>query len=454
MAFLSVLAAAAGFLITIGIVVVIHEGGHFLAAKWLGFAVKRFSIGMGRVLWRRRGWDTEFAFSMLPIGGYVSFHESARDEAGRPVKGFLFETGPRWRRAVVIVAGPLMNFVLAVLLFTAAGAAGVEDFVPRVAALPGSQAESLGVERLDRVTAVEGRPVSGLMELNSALVERTGEKDVAIEFDRRGERMTLHFSLADVSLDGATKRGGLVLPLLGLRPAGEGVLVVETMKDGPAAAAGLVAGDVIRSADGRPVAMRDFAAMIRENAGRTLTLEVESLGGGSSAAPGALRTVRLTPRSVTDERTGEVIGRADLRFGEGMERILVRRGPLESLRVAVSRTVGLTRLQASAVGGMATGEVSTESLSGPVGIAGMAGGALVSGLAPFLEFLALISIAIGFMNLIPIPALDGGQLVILAGEALAGRSLSKGVREKLALASMALLALLAVYVTINDIGRL
>ena len=103
---------------------------------------------------------------------------------------------------------------------------------------------------------------------------------------------------------------------------------------------------------------------------------------------------------------------------------------------------------------MATGEVSTESLSGPVGIAGMAGGALVSGLAPFLEFLALISIAIGFMNLIPIPALDGGQLVILAGEALAGRSLSKGVREKLALASMALLALLAVYVTINDIGRL
>ena len=132
----------------------------------------------------------------------------------------------------------------------------------------------------------------------------------------------------------------------------------------------------------------------------------------------------------------------------------MRRGPIESLTIAVDKVIGLTRFQAEAVGDMAKGELSTENLSGPVGIAGMAGSALTAGLSAFLEFLALISIAIGFMNLIPIPALDGGQLVILGIEALMGRDIPRGVREKLGAVSMALLILLAVYVTVNDVGRL
>ena len=140
---LSVLLSLVGFLLTIGIVVMIHEGGHYLAAKWLGFGVKRFSIGMGRVLWRRRAWDTEFAVSLLPIGGYVAFEEADElREQGREPTGVLFDSGPRWKKAIVVTAGPLMNFVLAVMLFTASGAIGVRDIAPYVEPAPASQAQT------------------------------------------------------------------------------------------------------------------------------------------------------------------------------------------------------------------------------------------------------------------------------------------------------------------------
>ena len=176
---MGVLLSVVGFLITICVIVLIHEGGHYLAAKWLGFAVKRFSIGMGKVLWRFRRWDTEFAVSLLPIGGYVMFEE---DEAGlsEAQRRRLFERGPRWKRAIVIAAGPLMNFVLAVALYAAAGAIGVEDIAPYVAAKPGTQAEAQGVAPMDRVIAVEGERIEGISDFNLALIERAGEPAVTM----------------------------------------------------------------------------------------------------------------------------------------------------------------------------------------------------------------------------------------------------------------------------------
>lgn len=447
---LSVLLAVVGFLLTIGVVVLIHEGGHYLAAKWLGFAVRRFSIGMGKVVWRKNAWDTEFALSLLPIGGYVAFEEEEKREDGTPVQGILFEKGPRWRRAIVIAAGPLMNFVLAVALFTASGAIGVSDLAPYVTAAPGSQAEAQGIHRMDRVTAVAGRPIAGVTDFNATLLEQTGRPDVRIEFERNGEPFVRHFDLTGVTLEDATRTKGLILPKLGFLLAGKGVLVVDAIAGGPAAQAGLKAGDLILRINGEPSDFQTFASMIRTHAGKPLELEVQSLA--SADAP--VRQLTMTPRAEKDGKTGALSGKADLCFAEGVERVTVRRGPIESLSIAVDKVIGLTRFQAEAVGDMAKGELSTENLSGPVGIAGMAGSALTAGLSAFLEFLALISIAIGFMNLIPIPALDGGQLVILGIEALMGRDIPRGVREKLGAVSMALLILLAVYVTVNDVGRL
>ena len=423
---LSVLLSLAGFLLTIGIVVMIHEGGHYLAAKWLGFGVKRFSIGMGRVLWRRRAWDTEFAVSLLPIGGYVAFEEADElREQGREPTGVLFDSGPRWKKAIVVAAGPLMNFVLAVMLFTASGAIGVRDIAPYVEPAPASQAQTQGVDAMDLVTAVDGRRIVGVMDFNSALLEHTGEADVPVTFSRTN---------------------GFVLQKLGFLLAGRGVTILKVEADGPAAAAGLKSGDVVEKINGSRADMQGFAAAIRTSPEKTVQLSVNRAGTPVE--------ISLVPKRILDEKTQSAVGRAELRFGPGIEFVTVRLTPLQSLETAFDKVVGLTRFQAAAVGGMAKGEVSTENLSGPVGIAGMAGSALTAGVSAFLEFVALISIAIGFMNLIPIPALDGGQLVILGIEGLMGRSLARGLKEKLGAVSMALLLLLAVYVTMNDIGRL
>ena len=446
---ITVLLSLIGFLLTIGIVVMIHEGGHYLAAKWLGFGVKRFSLGMGPVLWRCRGWDTEFAVSALPIGGYVAFEEADElKEKGLKPTGILFDDGPRWRKAVVVAAGPLMNFVLAVVLFAASGAIGVRDIAPYVGARPETQAEAAGVKSMDLVAEVDGRRIVGVLDFNSALLERTGSRDVVVTFESEstGERVERHFDLSGYTLDEATQSNGFVLQKLGFMLMGRGVTIFGVEPAGPAAAAGLKPGDKVVGLNGEPADMRNFAAAIRGSAEKPMELTVKREAE-------ELHLV-MTPRSVADEKSGQTVGRADVRFGPGMEFVTVRLSPWQSLKNAVDKVAGLTRFQAAAVGGMAKGEVSTENLSGPVGIAGMAGHALSAGVSAFFEFVALISIAVGFMNLIPIPALDGGQLVMLGVEGLMGRSISKGVREKLAAASMALLILLAVYVTVNDIGRL
>ena len=230
-----------------------------------------------------------------------------------------------------------------------------------------------------------------------------------------------------------------MLQKLGFLLAGRGVTILKVEADGPAAAAGLKSGDVVEKINGSRADMQGFAAAIRTSPEKTVQLSVNRAGTPVE--------ISLVPKRILD-------GRAELRFGPGIEFVPVRLTPLQSLETAFDKVVGLTRFQAAAVGGMAKGEVSTENLSGPVGIAGMAGSALTAGVSAFLEFVALISIAIGFMNLIPIPALDGGQLVILGIEGLMGRSLARGLKEKLGAVSMALLLLLAVYVTMNDIGRL
>ena len=162
----------------------------------------------------------------------------------------------------------------------------------------------------------------------------------------------------------------------------------------------------------------------------------------------------MTPEAVEAEAGGGKIGRIGIRMMPEMETAVVRYGPIDSLRLAFFKVASITNFQYEAVKGMAKGEVSTENLSGPVGIAGMAGDAFRSGLSAFMEYLALISVAVGFMNLIPIPALDGGQLVILAVEGLFGRALSKRVKEGLMVASMAVLIFLALYATMNDVGRM
>lgn len=461
----SFLFALIGFLITIGIIVLIHEGGHYLAAKWCGFAVKRFSIGFGPVFARFRAWDTEFALSALPLGGYVMFDEGPENPTPEE-KARLMEHGPRWKRAIVIAAGPLMNFILAVILFAATGAMGVQDIVPYVAPKAGSQAEALGVEPLDRVAAVGGRRVSGVTDLNFALVAHQGEADVPIEFERahlayglpgetkpvegavadeKPEVYVRHFDLTDLTPEAIEANKGFAFPAVGLLLTGRGVMIADVNAGSAAERAGFAKGDLVVEAAGQPADMTNFAQAIRENPGKAVAFSVRRADG--------LHALSLVPDGRTDEKTGEAIGFAGVRFQPSIEFTTVRYGPLESVGLAVWKVTRLTKIQADAVAGMAEGTVSTDNLSGPVGIASAAGDAARGGAAALIEFIALISVAVGFMNLIPIPALDGGQLVVLGIEGAMRRDLPKAAKEKIAAAGAALLIAIFLFCTWNDLGR-
>lgn len=446
--------AVVGFVITISIVVVIHEGGHYLAAKWLGFDVKRFSVGMGKVLWRRRAWNTEFALSALPVGGYVMFEEDD-PTLGAEARAKRFDAGSRLKRAVVVAAGPFMNFVLAVILFAAAGALGVQDVAPIVGARADTQASAAGIAALDRVTGVEGARVDGITDFNMALAAHLGEKDVAVTFERGNpesgetpEVFERRFDLSAITMDAVSKNQGFVFPMLGFTLEGRGVLVASVADGSPAQAAGLKPAMLILSMNGETADMTRFSQVIRESAGKAVELVVKDL-----AHDGASQTIILTPRAETLDN-GETVGRIGLVYRPSIELATVRHGPIESIKLAFDKVVRLTEFQATTVKGMAEGSVSTENLSGPVGIVDMAGDAMAAGISPFLEYIALISVAIGFMNLIPIPALDGGQLVLLGIEGAMRRPLPPGVKEKLGALSFAVLLLLVFYVTMNDVTRI
>lgn len=442
---MTILITIFAFILTIGLIVLIHEGGHYLAAKALGIEVRRFSIGMGPVLAKFNAWKTEFAVSALPIGGYVAFVEG--EESDPPErKAVLFETGPRWKRAVICVAGPLMNFILAVMLYAGVGALGVEDVVPYVTPVENSQAANAGVETFDRPVAVNGRRVDGLTDFNLALISELGERDVEITFERGEAAYTAAFDLSKLSMREVNASSGAAFLELGLKLVGKGILVVQVDSESAGAKGGLRAGDVIESVDGRRAKLAEFQETIGAAAGKAVELEVRR--------EGARIPLVVTPEAVEAEEGGGKIGRIGIRMMPEMETAVVRYGPIDSLRLAFFKVASITNFQYEAVKGMAKGEVSTENLSGPVGIAGMAGDAFRSGLSAFMEYLALISVAVGFMNLIPIPALDGGQLVILAVEGLFGRALSKRVKEGLMVASMAVLIFLALYATMNDVGRM
>ncbi len=447
-AFISVLA----FVITIGIIVIIHEGGHLFAAKRLGIAADRFSVGMGPVCWKRTRGGTEYVVSALPVGGYVRFVE-AGDElvtSGKIPRERVFEWAPRWKKAIVIAAGPLLNFILAFVLYAAMGAIGQEDLVPTVSPKPGSVAEAAGVRPMDRIVEIGGARTAGVTEVNTELMLKLGDAAVPVVLDRGGTRFETTLDLSDVTLSDAAKTGGMVLPLAGLRLTGTGVRIGGVEPGSPAEAAGLKAGDAVGPATGESLSIEDFIALVRAHPEEPVTLRVRPALEGFRL--GEARDVVLTPAVI--ERDGRREGRIGAMLYPDLKVETMRYGPLESVRHALHKVWGMTVIQFVSVKGMTRGEVKAENLSGPVGIAEMAGRTMSAGLVAFIDFIALISVAVGFMNLIPIPALDGGQLVLLGVESVIRRPIPGKVRGWLSGASLAIILAIAVFATVNDVERL
>lgn len=441
---MSAVSAVVGFLIAISIIVLIHEGGHYLTAKLFGIRTKRFSIGMGRVLWKFRAWDTEFAVSMLPIGGYVSFDEAPEGaKLSEKEAESYFKTARRSRKAAVAAAGPAANFVLAFIIFWMTAVSGVKDIAPVVGTIPEGQAAVCGVEQMDRVVSVNGSRVEGIAEFNSKLTAHLGEKEVFVRFQRADGYHDKVFDLSGVNYGTLEKNKGLVIGEIGLVPWSK-VKIASVAEGSAAEKAGIRPGDVVEAINTQASAYPDFIRAASSGKPFLLTLRGED---------GSLRDASVAPQLVEDEKGGKAY-RIGVSMRPDVEFVEVSYSLVEAIPKAFERLGAMIDLQIGGIASIFKGEASAEGIAGPVGIADMAGGAIEAGAAPFIEFIAVISVAIGIMNLIPIPALDGGQLVILMIESIRGRSFADDTIQKVSYYSFLLLLALAVFATFNDVGRI
>ena len=447
------------FAVVIGVLVVIHELGHYLVARWCGVKVLRFSVGMGRVIWSRRfGSDqTEWALSMVPLGGYVKMLD-ARDEDLGPIapqdEAREFTRQNVWKRIAIVAAGPLANFLMAILIFTFLFAHGMPEPVARVAVQPASMAAQAGLRHGDTVTAVDGGPVRSWNEMRWALLQHAMERQDARLMVERANAVGGK-ALAEVTLPlhalPAEDLDNHLFDKLGLELAKPPALLGEILPAGPAAAAGLQTGDLITAIDGVPVddAMA-FIERLRDSAGRTLRLE--GLRNGQRFA------ADVTPQAETldsaDGSGGKTVGRIHAQVDMRSSMVVIEAGVGEALGRALQKTWDTSAMTVTMLVKMISGEASLRNITGPITIADYAGQTARVGWISFLSFMAFISISLGVMNLLPIPVLDGGHLLYYSLELFSGRPVPERIGAIAQRAGIGLLMALMVVAVFNDIVRL
>jgi regulator of sigma E protease len=444
---MNVIQTILAFLLALGPLIIFHELGHYWVARLCGVKVLRFSVGMGRIVWSRRfGPDqTEWAVSMLPIGGYVKMLD-ARDPTLEPIpeadQAREFTRQNVWKRIAIIAAGPLANFLMAIFLMAVLFMHGKEEPGTRLRAMPqNAVAYQAGVRGGDAVAAVNGRPVQSWTDLRWAVVRSAIDKR-ELELDVRGANGGAYRAVIP-----AQKMAGLdvdndVLDALGMQMWRPLPTIEQVLPDGPAARAGLKAGDQVTRIDGKAINDGiDFIEAVRAAPGRTLQLEVKRAGQNL--------TLPLTPER--DPGTGK--GLVKLMVAQTPAMVLVKAGPLEAVAQGAQRTWETSVLTVKMIGRMATGQASLKNVSGPITIARVARETARSGLEPFLEFIAFVSVMLGVMNLLPIPVLDGGHLLYYSLEVLTGRPLSERFAEIAQRAGVGLLFMLMALAIFNDLVR-
>lgn len=449
-----ILSSAFFFIVAIGVLVTFHEFGHFIVARRLGVRVLRFSVGFGKPLWSiRRGQDqTEFVIAALPLGGYVQMLDEREGPVPDHERHRAFNTQTLSRRSAIIAAGPVFNFLLAIAaywLVFVIGIAGVKPLVGEV--FDGTIAADGGFRKGDLIVSIDDRPVStwgtAFLELLDKSLSRQAVRISVLDEDDRPRERQLDFGALGQDVDRAELLDNIGFTMY--RPVVPPV--IGTIEHGSAAeVAGMQPGDRVLTVDGRTVrAWEEWVDFVRKNPDQDLTIVVERDG----------RTLNfmLRPARVQTER-GEIgrIGAAvhvPEEFLESM-RATERYSPGAGFVAALNRTWDMTRLTVSILVNMVTGNVALSNLGGPVRIAQYAGSSADAGLVQFITFLALISISLGVLNLLPIPILDGGHLLYNFIELVKGSPLSEPAQmigQKIGIALLVGIMLLAVY---NDILHL
>lgn len=442
------------FLFALALLIFVHELGHYSVARWCGVKVLRFSIGFGTPLIRFTvGPDrTEWTISPIPLGGYVRMLDERESGEGSVPPEELHRAFNRQslsKRAAIVIAGPLANFLLAIGLYAALGMVGIEEPAAVVAEpAAGTLAAAAGLRAGDRVSAIDEREVRSMPELRLRLIDAVVEDRPArlvVMRDGRPVRVALDTGgLASGELDKDFMR------TLGLDLAVGTVLVGSVLPDGSAAKAGLLAGDHVVSVDGRPVARAsDLIDVLRESADREVDLSIRR--------DGIEQRVVVIPQAQRSDRpddAGRTVGRIGAALQNRVEMVRVDHGPLDALSYGARQTWDMSWFSLRMLGKMVVGELSWRNLSGPVAIADYAGQSAKVGLYAYVAFLALISVSLGVLNLLPVPVLDGGHLVYYGLEAIKGRPLSERFMQVTQKAGLAAIVGLMVVALFNDLSRL
>jgi len=425
----------AAFLVAIGILVAVHEFGHYWVAKKLGFKVLRFSIGFGKPLVMRVGKDpdrTEYCVAAIPLGGYVKLLDEREGEVNAAELHRSFTRRPVMHRIAVLLAGPAMNLLFASFLYAILAMIGTEIIRPVVGQIRlDSPAAAAGLQRGDEIVRVGDRSVEDTEELQIALIRQfTDDGVIPLRVRRDGGQRSLTLRVAE-------DRRTLTEP--GKAPS-----------DSAGAHAGLRAGDRLIAVDGQPVAnSTEFIAMVNAAPGRSISIEVERAGQ-------RMRIVAAVPAVVEQ---GKTIGRLGITLEEGPRAWppgLVethRLGPIDAAVSGVAKTWEMSSLTVQMLWRIVTGQVSAKNISGPISIAEFAGISAYLGVTAFMAFLAIISVSLGVLNLMPVPLLDGGQVVYQVVEAVKGKPLSERAQlfgQQVGIALLVVLMSLAFY---NDISR-
>ncbi len=453
----TVFTSALAFVVAIGVLVAVHEYGHYWVARRLGFKVLRFSIGFGRPLvkWVGKSPDrTEYVIAAIPLGGYVKMLDAREGPVEPTDEGRAFQDRPPLARIAVLLAGPGFNFLFALAAFWLVFMHGVPGLKPVIGEVRvGSIAEQAGMRPEDTVLSVAGRPVAtregALLGMLDALVD--GGTVPLVVAGEGGVERSLLLAVPPERRRDLTEPGALLRGLgFGFWLPRQPVIVEALTEGGPAAAAGLVVGDEVVAVDGEPVT--DFPAFverIRLRPAQEAWLTVRR-GGGELDLPVAVAAESVD--GVLVGRIGVTVG-GNLRFPDDM-RTLERYGPFAAVAPAAGETWSKTLLTVKFLWRMVTGDVSTKNISGPINIAQYAGLSALGGIGYFLGFLALVSISLGVLNLLPIPILDGGQILYQLAEIVKGRPLSEELQIAGQKAGVVLLVALMGFAFYNDIARL
>ena len=441
-----ILERALWFIVAISVLVAAHEFGHFIVARGLGFKVLRFSIGFGRPLlaWRGRAPDhVQYWISAIPLGGYVKMLDEHEGPVHSEERHRAFHQRPVWQRIAVLLAGPGFNFLFAILAYWLMFVTGVQSAKPFIAEVePESLAARAELESGDQIMAIGGVATPTFESATLRILDELvgdGVLDLTVR--------SLDGTARDVELDVRGRAAELTEPAvlfdgLGFTP-GFPAVIASVLEGSPAERAGLKVGDRVTGVDGEPIeGWGQWVEAIRSRPGETIELTV--LRGGHEVA------LTATLDSVTEDgRTYGVIGASRPEW-----EALQRYGVTESLPRAVAKTWEMSAFTVTMLAHMVMGEVSLKNMSGPLSIADIAGDSADLGLAAFLSFLAVVSISLGILNLLPIPVLDGGQIVYQLVEWIKGSPLSE--RAMVLSQQIGIFALISLmgFAFYNDIVRL